>query len=402
MGNPSIINPICWFIVNVILIIGRPPVACEDRRVGVCGVKHCKDCHKRSFASHDKSVHWSSKNKLHPSQVPLRSQKFYKFDCPTCPHLLKMQTDSVSFGQWCRFCCNSSARLCDKEGCDHCTPRSFASSKYAKYWSSENDLEPWQVSICSDIYRKFDCKGCGHEISQCPNAINRGVWCIYCAGKDLCKDKNCEWCYARSFAPNALAASWSDSNGDLKPWHVTRASGKVCDFDCKDCEQPFSVRLASVSCHGVGCPTCRNKTAKKLLLFLINEFGKKLIKAEAKFDWCQNPETNRFLPLDYCLEKFKLIIELDGLQHFMTTPHFRTTKEGALERDLYKTQQCIQNGYTIVRILQPDVHLNKNNWQERLLEHVRIHSKVRPILLDNKGEYEPLRKALKAAEEGDE
>jgi very-short-patch-repair endonuclease len=41
----------------------------------------------------------------------------------------------------------------------------------------------------------------------------------------------------------------------------------------------------------------------------------KFALGEVRFTWCRNPRTGYFFPFDFVIEKFKIIIELDGEYH---------------------------------------------------------------------------------------
>ena len=66
---------------------------------------------------------------------------------------------------------------------------------------------------------------------------------------------------------------------------------------------------------------------EKKSIYLINNFSEQKlyeilnndyidIKNQFKKDWSKNIETNKYLIYDFVLEKEKIIIELDGEQHF--------------------------------------------------------------------------------------
>ena len=64
------------------------------------------------------------------------------------------------------------------------------------------------------------------------------------------------------------------------------------------------------------------------------------IKHQAKFKWCKNPETNKCLPFDCCIEELKLIIEIDGMQHFKQVMNWKCPKDQQ-DRDIYKMNKAI-------------------------------------------------------------
>lgn len=140
--------------------------------------------------------------------------------------------------------------------------------------------------------------------------------------------------------------------------------------------------------NGVKCPTCKNKTESKLfeklkIIYpsLIHQFAKK---------WCKNKNTNRCLPYDFVIIKNKLIIELDGLQHFKQISNWQSPEE-AYKNDLYKMKCAYNNGYSIIRLLQEDVYSDKYDWLSELkdsIEKIKKDKKVQNIYMCKNNEYE--------------
>nr|WNL49517.1 hypothetical protein MarFTMF_001 [Marseillevirus sp.] len=89
-----------------------------------------------------------------------------------------------------------------------------------------------------------------------------------------------------------------------------------------------------------------------------------------KVSWCKNPEKNTFLPFDFCVSK--TIIELDGRQHYEQVSNWQSP-ELIQKSDRYKEECAIQNGYSVLRILQDDVWSDKIDWKKLLLEHIKDH-----------------------------
>ena len=85
------------------------------------------------------------------------------------------------------------------------------------------------------------------------------------------------------------------------------------------------------------------------------------IKRQYKSDWCKNPKTNKYLPYDFVIEDLKIIIELDGPQHFKQIGNWQSP-ELTNVNDIYKINCANNNGYSIIRILQKDVWHNKYDW----------------------------------------
>ena len=98
-----------------------------------------------------------------------------------------------------------------------------------------------------------------------------------------------------------------------------------------------------------------------------------------------NKKTNSHLPFDFCIKKLKLIIELDGDQHFRQVSNWRSPKVNQ-KRDKYKMKKAIKHGYSIIRILQRDVYNNKNKWDTRLIDQIKLY--IEPVIICNGKDYE--------------
>lgn len=108
--------------------------------------------------------------------------------------------------------------------------------------------------------------------------------------------------------------------------------------------------------HNCGCPSCINKTEYKFYE-KIKEFYP-TIKRQYKVEWCKNKQC---LPFDFAIEELKIIIELDGEQHFTQVSNW-TSPESQIEKDKFKTDCANQNGFSVIRLLQEDVSKDKFDW----------------------------------------
>jgi hypothetical protein len=244
---------------------------------------------------------------------------------------------------------------------------------------------------------KFKCT-CLHTFLSSPSSIVAGQWCPYCAKKKVCGRKNCDPCYVRSLASSIGDKHWSADNGDVKPWQISKYSQKKCSIDCSGCNTTYKASAGNIS-QGTGCPKCINKSEKKLGVYFENSSEEEAIH-QPKYEWCKSDYNGRNfkLPFDYSIENYKTIIELDGVQHFKDVKYFKLKAADVQQRDLFKMVRAIQNGYSVIRLLQEDVYFSRNNWEERLKLHLRKHPIPHVILLDSeKGEYTQLRKLLDEA-----
>jgi len=330
---------------------------CSNRLL--CTKDECEMCFNNSFASHKKAKYWSEINLLIPRSV-FKSSNIINawFKCEDCNHIFNSNINSIANGNWCPYCCYPCQTICDNKECKMCYIKSFASHDKAKYWSNKNSILPRQIMKNSSFEVLFDCNICNHIFSSKLNNItsSNNNWCPYCAtpSKILCMD-DCKLCFNRSFASHEKVKYWSKNN-TVNPREVRKYSNTKFIFNCNNCNNDFKMALHNV-CAGKWCSICKNKTEKKLLEWLKIKYN---VKYQLRYTWCKNPITNRYLPYDFEIND-KILIELDGRQHFEQVSNWRTPEE-QLIIDKYKINCALENNMHIIHIYQEDVYYNKNKW----------------------------------------
>jgi hypothetical protein len=140
----------------------------------------CTLCHSRSFAAHTRSINWSSRNKLTPSEVALQSNKKFWFECSECLHEFDVSPATiVTCNTWCPYC--AGHKLCNND-CKMCYDRSFAATDKARYWSAENAVSPRHVFRRTAKKYAFTCAE-GHDFKAAPDSVAAGKWCPSCRNK---------------------------------------------------------------------------------------------------------------------------------------------------------------------------------------------------------------------------
>lgn len=117
----------------------------------------------------------------------------------------------------------------------------------------------------------------------------------------------------------------------------------------------------------------KHKTEIKLFNFLKTKYK---TKQQVKFDWCKNI---RHLPYDFVLEDYNIIIELDGMHHFINK--WRTTFKKRYEIDQFKNKCALENNFTIIRIFQEDVWNDTDNWHIKLTNEIINRTEVKEIFI---------------------
>ena len=338
----------------------------------LCNDENCKECFEKSFASIPLAKNWSDKNQTSPREVFKSSQKKYLFECEKCLHKYKkILTHITRQNSGCPFCANKS--LCNDDKCESCFKKSFASHSKSNEWSSKNEKKPRDVSIYSHQKIFFDCLKCGHiylKTISCFKKYDSG--CPYCANQKLCNEENCNICYDKSFASHLKSKYWSNKN-QTSPRNSFRSSNSKFLFNCPDCNEEYEAALNNINA-GYWCYCTKNKTEQKLFDFLKQKYNN-IIKQKT-FSWCKKKNLLRF---DFLIENLKIIIELDGPQHFKQIKNWNLTK--TKEYDKYKMKSANDHNYSIIRIYQDDVWKDKNDWQNKLIKCIKKYDKITNIFI---------------------
>ncbi len=334
---------------------------CSNHKL--CEDSTCQICFNKSFASSDKVQYWSLINTKLPRSIFKCSSHKYWFTCQLCSHDFDCALDTINAGTWCPYC--SHHKLCDNYECMSCLKNSFALSDKAQYWSQQNILLPRQLFLNSNINMWFTCNLCCHDFNMKLSEVTKGKWCHYCSHHKLCDNNTCQLCLKNSFASSDKAQYWSTKNTAI-PRQLFKSSKVKMWFDCDQCNHDFDMRLYDVN-TGYWCPYCYNKTET-----MIYDFCKSLYQTQSQFkpDWCKNVITNRHLPYDLLLENHKLIIECDGCQHFKDMTFWSSFVTNVQSRDIYKMNKCLENGYSMLRLVQEEVYQNKFDWKAKIVKIV--------------------------------
>jgi len=346
----------------------------------LCRDSNCDFCFKKSFASSEKASHWDNfLNGKTPREVFKSSGKLWHFDCD-CGHSFQSKLNLVKKGRWCPFCANR--QLCLLKDCSVCYEKSFASSELSSCWNPSNKMTPRQVFKSAGQKHTFDCKKCNHSFEATLDSVSKGSWCPFCQNK-LCDSENCTYCFARSFASQPRAVFWSNRN-DVAPRSVTITANRNFYFDCGDCGNEFEAMLGNVK-KGHWCPKCKRKGERKLYEFLKTIFPN--IISEFKQEWCKN---KTYLPFDFCIPGLKILVELDGNQHFVQTLDWKSPEE-TRTRDKYKQKCANQNGYSMIRLLQKNVWEDRYDWKTELVDMINEVAKCQTVenrYMCKRNEYE--------------
>jgi very-short-patch-repair endonuclease len=145
---------------------------------------------------------------------------------------------------------------------------------------------------------------------------------------------------------------------------------KYCPtLKCVECKEVVtSTCINSLQQRGsIGC-SCHNKTEGTLRAWLEQKFSEATVNTQFR-----GPKTacGGQTHFDFHLtfpDRFEVLIELDGAQHFWNDQKYYTA-EGP-RRDLLKEEWAVAKGLSVVRVLQEDVWEDKLDWQGWLIEKI--------------------------------
>lgn len=165
--------------------------------------------------------------------------------------------------------CNRTTGICRNMECSNCINRRFSSNDKSAYWSSRNNISPFEISIGASGSYWFNCPICDHEINLRIIHIkpDKSLPCGYCNNKQVCDDESCSYCENKTLAHHQrLANCWSDKN-DISPRYVLKSTTRASYwFKCDICPHEFQSTPWDIDKgddgKGSWCPYCCKQSKK--------------------------------------------------------------------------------------------------------------------------------------------
>ena len=326
-------------------------------------------------------------NKISPFEVFYSSSKKFYFKCPVNnpnhPSELKMLSNlikqpnsrrciaCVSFGQW---------------AVDN-IPNFFED-----YWSDKNTLNPFTVEVYSEKSIWIKCtKTDYHEDYQISiHNFAFGERCPYCARKKVNYYDSVGYQYP------SIVKLWSDKN-EKSPYEYSVSSGKYVILNCP-IHGEYKQKIRDFVKGGAICKYCKQELGFSSLEIKVRDYITKKLKYNCLHERdCTilpiNPLTNYGLPFDNEIPELKLIIEVNGKQHYeicgftiLSAKENNKTPEEILEyqkwKDQYKMEYAISQGYYYLVI--PYWAYDKQKTYQKMIDE-----KINEILLkENELKYQ--------------
>ena len=238
--------------------------------------------------------------------------------------------------------------------CKHCLNEYNLEKLEELYKSSiekANKIHKGKYTYESFIYVKstkpslITCKKCRKKFSISMNAHLNGKGCKVCSLEQLSQR------FRYSFEKNVEEAEKNHGLGTYD-YSQLRECKNQNDKGIAICKEhgEWETKWHLLIHGGFGCPKCNvsNKTEKLLLKLFEESFNYDVIYDKTT-PWIGNRKR-----YDFIIEELKCIIELDGRQHFKQVSNW-DSPEYQLENDIFKNQKAMENGYTMIRVYQPDI-----------------------------------------------
>lgn len=307
--------------------------------------------------------------------------------------------DDISTGKHYDFEWESyiSNRTLKGTGCPFLTPNPLVfpgfndlKTKYPKIvkdWDYEKNgnLKPDMVTYASHKKVYWQCEK-GHS------------WCIEVKKRTL-ENHNCPICSNQKVLEgyNDLAShpqygylvkEWHPTkNGDLKPTMVTPFTSKKVYWLCPN-GHTYQASLCNRTRLGQGCRECAGSAIEKLAYSILRKYN---IDFDKEYSFKSNIEIGKYR-YDIYMKKFKMIVELDGAQHFKSDKSSFFNEELPFEervrRDNLKNKFALENKIPILRI--PYVYLPGRDKEkiENFINTFLFTKQVPQEIIDFYGTYE--------------
>ena len=363
----------------------------------MCGCPYCslplkKICAHRSIVfTHpniSKQWHPTKNGDLKPEHFSYGSKvKIWWLCDKTCNEGCKHEWEStfdnrITKNNNCPFC--SSRFVCIHNSIVYRYP------ELVKQWHpiKNGKLKPEECSFGSGkkiwwLCEKTCIEGCKHEWNT--DVRHRT---LHNGGCPHCSFNNVKPCIHDSIVythPELIKQVHPTKNDNLKPENYRQGSSIKIWWICNKNNNHYWITSIAHRTIGSGCPYCINKTEEKLYDTLIIHYTK--LKQQFKVEWCKH---KTYLPYDFVLENNKIIIELDGIQHFEQVSNWLSPEKTHLN-DKYKMKCANVNGFSVIRLLQTDVFYDTYNWLEELktnIEKIKTDKIIQNIYMCKDNEYD--------------
>lgn len=195
-----------------------------------------------------------------------------------------------------------------------------------------------KIIIICPIHGEFEQTPDSHTKSGCPKC-----------GLEFCK----EFSISQRTTIEEFIKKSKEIFGDKYDYNKTIYSGYKKDLIiiCK-IHGEFVVNPSNHISNKRGCPYCYKASEGELLIAKLLIQNKINFEYEKWFDDLRNPETNRPYRFDFYINDKNILIEFDGIHHFMPVGIWGGDEnfEKVKKVDYLKNEYCVENNIKLIRI----------------------------------------------------
>lgn len=275
----------------------------------------------------------------------------------------QISRDDAIRGVGCPFCNHS--RIHPKDSFGQMLIDRYGEDNFKKIWNTElNIIDPFTIAPSTRKYKVWlNCIDVDYHKATYthPNDVkNHSGYCHYCAKIKVCKEDSLGYNF-----PIVLDV-WSEKNRKTPYEYFPNSNSSVWWKCCCGKHEDFKRKISDAKSGDFGCPKCSqesstSKLQTKVAKYIEKKYGYNLLHENECTLKPRNPLTNSLLRYDNEIPDLKLIVEVNGIQHYeicgftyMTARYYRTTPDEELkkyqERDRYKEKYAIDHGYNYLKI----------------------------------------------------
>ncbi len=347
------------------------------------GINHLEEHFLEKYWDYKKNIN------IDPWEITYRSNKKVWIKCQEKEYHDSYEVTAEKFAiqnNRCPYCVSKKIHPKDSFAQYHIdnTDKDFIS----KYWSNKNTLNPFNISISSNKNIFIKCQNTNYhdDYKTMPFMFTRGSRCPYCNGKAVHKNDSLGSKYPQ------ICHIWSDKN-KKSPYEYMAKSNKMVWLKCENGHDDYYMNINNAIRCEFNCPKCTKESKesnlqKKVFKYITNTLGYKL-NHEYKCNIVPvNPKTKRLLPFDNEIEDLRLIIEVNGSQHYYESVYLGNWgKENWSPEERLHYQQLKDRYKRFIAHHKGYFYLEIPYWTERNESYKKlIDNKIQNILSHNSKE----------------
>lgn len=296
-----------------------------------------------------------TKNTIKPSEIYAKSHQKVWWICSQGHSYQSIILDRTNNGSGCPYCVSKKVLVGYN---DIKTTHNYILNE----WDFErNTIKPEEISAYSNKKVWWKCKN-EHSWEASPNTrIGQGRNCPYCVNQMVKIGYN----DLATTHPD-LIKEWDYDRNIVNPTEIVAGTNRKVWWLCKEGHSWQSSVSNRVHLNR-GCPVCNSSYTEHIVCEFLDNQGINYEKEKSIFIGTSNRRYDFYIPNE------RIVIEIDGKQHFQEVYHFDRTLKENNRIDNLKNIFCLTNKVPILRIPGLDIlNMQGNKDSERTLCNIII------------------------------